>query len=121
MWLFAAGAKIASPLAAYELVAHVAPPGATTKALLAAAIACEAALGMAMALRVVRGFGLSLAALAVATAVLLAVRANADELVPCGCFGDALGATVAESLVRNAVLAAVHVALIVWRRRTPPT
>jgi hypothetical protein len=117
MWLVAAGGKIASPLAAYELLARVAPPGPTSKALLSLAIAGEATLGAAMMLRVVRGFGLSLAALGVASAVLLAVLSTDGELVPCACFGDAFGATVRESLVRNAVLAAALVALILWSRR----
>jgi hypothetical protein len=120
MWLVAALGKIASPLAPYELVARVAPPGAGSKALLALAVAGEATLGAAMTLRVVRGFGLSLAALAVASGVLLAVLSTDGELVPCACFGDAFGATVRESLVRNAVLGAALVALILWGRRRDP-
>jgi hypothetical protein len=117
MWLFAAAAKIASPLASYELVARVAGPGGSTKALLAVAVAAEAALGAAMVLRVLRGFAVSLAGLAVASAVLVGVVWKDGELVPCGCFGDALGATAGESLVRNGVLGAAHVALILWGRR----
>jgi hypothetical protein len=117
MWLAAAAGKIASPLAAYELVARVAPTGAPSKALLAAAIACEATLGAAMILRVVRGFELSLAALATGSGVLFAVLSTDGELVPCSCFGDAFGTTVKESLVHNAVLASALVALILWSRR----
>jgi hypothetical protein len=52
-----------------------------------------------------------------ASAVLLVVRSSAGELVPCGCFGDFLGTTLDGALVRNAVLAAVLVALILWSRR----
>jgi len=117
MWLLAAAGKIASPLAPYELIARVAPAGAPSKALLAAAVAGEAALGAAMLLRVVRGFELSLAALATASGVLFAVLSSDGELVPCACFGDAFGTTVKESLVHNAVLAAALVALILWSRR----
>jgi hypothetical protein len=116
MWLFAAGAKLASPLAVYELTAHVAPPGAASKALVAAAIAGETLLGAAMVLRVVRGFGLSIAGLAALTGVLLAVRAAAGELVPCGCLGDALAPTLDGAILRNAVLASILAALMVWRR-----
>ena len=117
MWLVAAAAKIASPLVPYELVTHVAPPGAASKALLAAAVGAEVALGAAMVLRAVNGFALSLAGLLVASLILLAVRATAGELVPCGCFGDLLGTTLDGALIRNAVLAAALVALILWNRR----
>jgi hypothetical protein len=116
MWLFAAATKLAAPLAPYELLAHVVPPGAPSRMALAAAVGAETILGAAMILRVVRGFAASLAALAVATAVLVAVRTSAPDLVPCGCFGDVLGTTLDGALWRNAVLAAVHVALILWRR-----
>ena len=117
MWLVAAGAKLAFPLVPYELVTHVAPPGVPSKVLLAVAVGAEVALGAAMVLRAVSGLALSLAGLLVASGVLVAVRSTAGELVPCGCFGDLLGTTLDGALVRNAVLAAVLVALIVWNRR----
>lgn len=119
MWLAAAASKVASPLVAYEIVCHVVAPGATAKAFLAAAAALEVALGAAMVLRAVKGFALSLAGLAAASAVLLVVRSSAGELVPCGCFGDLLGTTLDGALIRNAVLAAALVALILWSRRKP--
>ncbi len=118
MWLFAAGAKIAAPLEAYEFAARVVDPGASAKLALAATVGAEAALGAAMALRVVRGFGLSLVAILAAEAALVHVRAQDGALVPCGCFGEALGATVDQALLRNAVLAAALVGLIVWERRS---
>jgi len=117
MWLVAAAAKLASPLVPYEMVTHAVDPGSPSKALLAAAVACEVALGAAMVLRAVQGFALSLAGLVAASLVLLAVRASAAELVPCGCFGDVLGTTLDGALIRNAVLAAVLVALILWNRK----
>lgn len=121
MWLAAAAAKVSSPLVAYEIVCHVAEPGAPAKAFLATAVGLETALGAAMLLRAVRGYALSLAGLAAASAVLLVVRGTAGELVPCGCFGDLLGTTLDGALWRNAVLAAVLAALILWsRRKTAP-
>jgi hypothetical protein len=117
MWLVAAAAKIAAPLVAYEMVAHAVEPGAPSKALLAAAVCGEVALGAAMVLRALQGFALSLVGLVAASAVLLAVRASAVEFVPCGCFGDVLGTSLDGALVRNAVLAAVLVALILWNRK----
>lgn len=119
MWLAAAAAKVSSPLVAYEIVCHVVAPGAPAKTLLAVAAGLEVALGVAMLLRAVQGFALSLAGLAAASAVLLAVRSSAGELVPCGCFGDFLGTTLDGALIRNALLAAVLVALILWSRRKP--
>jgi hypothetical protein len=116
MWLVAAAAKLASPLVPYEMVAHAVDPGTPTRAVLAAAVAAEVALGTAMVLRAVQGFALSLAGLAAASFVLFAVRRSAEELVPCGCFGDVLGTTLDGALIRNAVLAAVLVALILWSR-----
>ncbi len=113
MWLVAAAAKIASPLEAYELAARVAPAGAASKASLATAVAAEAALGAAMILRVVRGFGLSLLGIAAASGVLLVARDAQSAFAPCGCFGDAFGTTVNDALVRNGVLAAVLAALLV--------
>jgi HAMP domain-containing protein len=120
MWLVAAAAKLASPLVPYEMVAHAVDPGTPTKALLAGAVACEVALGVAMVLRAIQGFALSLAGLVAASLVLLAVRSSAAELVPCGCFGDMLGTTLDQSLVRNAILAAILVALILWNRKRVP-
>ena len=117
MWLVAAAAKLASPLVPYEMVAHAVQPGTPSRAVLAAAVACEVALGVGMVLRAVQGFALSLAGLVLASLVLLAVRSSAAELVPCGCFGDLLGTTLDGSLVRNAILAAVLVALILWSRK----
>jgi hypothetical protein len=116
MWLFAAGAKIASPLASYELVARAVPPGLAPKPLLAAAIAVEACLGAAMVLRAVRGLAWSLAGLAAASATAAVVWADAGNQVQCGCFGAFFGATLDAALARNAVLAAVHVALMLWCR-----
>ncbi len=112
MWLAAAAGKVASPLDAYEFTARIVPPGGGAKLALAAAVAGEAALGAAMALRAIRGFWASLAALGIATAALLVVRARAGALVPCGCFGPALGDTIDAALVRNGVLAGVLVALL---------
>jgi hypothetical protein len=117
MWLVAAVAKIAKPTAAFQLVSRVAPPGVSPKLLLAAAIAAETYLGASMCLRAVRGFGWSLAGIAVASGALLAVRWQMGNSFPCGCFGMLLGTTVDEALLRNAAVAAVHVALLVWGRR----
>ena len=117
MWLVAAAAKIAAPLVPYEMITHAVDPGSPSRALLAAAVACEVALGAAMVLRAVQGFALTLAGLVAASLVLLAVRASAAELVPCGCFGDVLGTTLDGALIRNAVLAAVLIALILWSRK----
>jgi hypothetical protein len=118
-WLAAAAAKLARPAAAYELAARAVPPGVSGKALVAAVVGLEAALGAAMCLRAVRGLGPSLAALAALSAALLAVRVGSGPAFPCGCFGNLLGRTVDEALLRNAALAAVHVALLVGARRRP--
>ena len=117
MWLAAAALKIASPLEPYELVTHVVPSGTVSVAVLAAAVALEVALGVAMVTRAAQGFALTLAGLTLASLVLWAVRLSASELVPCGCFGDFLGTTLDGALIRNGVLCAVLVALIVWSRR----
>lgn len=117
MWLVAAAAKISSPLVPYEMVAHAVDPGTPSRTFLAVAVCGEVALGTAMILRAIQGFALSLAGLVAASLVLLAVRKSAEELVPCGCFGDLLGTTLDGALVRNAVLAAVLVALILWSRK----
>jgi hypothetical protein len=121
MWLLAAAGKIASPLSAYELTVYALPAGTTAKAALTLAVALEVFLGAAMCLRVVRSFVWSLAGLLVAIGLLLLVRSRAEELVPCGCFGDFLGTTVDGALVRDGVLVAIHAALILWSRiRTAP-
>lgn len=117
MWLVAAAAKLASPLEPYEMLAHAVPPGTASRAALAVAVCAEVALGAAMVLRAVQGFALTLAGLGAASLVLLEVRRSASELIPCGCFGDLLGTSLDGALVRNAVLAAVLVALILWSRR----
>jgi hypothetical protein len=119
MWLAAAGAKVSSPLVAYELVAHVVPVGPGARAALAAAVLAEVVVGVSMVTLAVRGFWASLVGLVVASGFLLVVRASASELVPCGCFGDLLGTTLDGALVRNAVLGAAHFGLILWSRDKP--
>lgn len=114
MWLVAAATKASAPLESYEFTSYVAAPGWPAKALVVAAVAGEAALGAAMCLRAVRGLGWSLAALAAAEAALLVARHRAaGELLRCGCFGGLAASTVEEALLRNGILAAVHVAGIV--------
>jgi hypothetical protein len=116
MWLVAAAAKLMWPLPTYEFGARALGAGATTKALLATAVAVEAALGAAMLLRVVRGFAPSLAWLGVLFAVLLVVYSKDGALVPCSCFGEST-ATVGQMLVVDPILAAALVALILWGKR----
>lgn len=120
MWLLAAGSKLQAPLAAFELTTR-AVPYAAARLTLAAVIGAEVLVGTAMVLRALRGLWMSLAGLAVASAALLYVRSTAGELVPCGCFGKMFGTTIDDALRNNAVLAAVHVALIVWSRVKPAT
>jgi len=128
MWLFAAATKIVGPLVAYEFAAQATSPGIGAKAALVATITLETLLGGAMLLRAVgavRGFAASLSGLAVACAALLQVKAHAKpgEIVQCGCYGDAFESSLDGELVRNAVMAAVLVALILWaaasRKRRP--
>jgi hypothetical protein len=119
-WLFAALSKLSGPLEAYEFAARVVPAGVTAKGAVAATVGAEAALGAAMMLRACVGLWPSLVGLALATAALLMVRAAEGGMVPCGCMGESLGATIDQALVRNAVLAAPIVALIVWRRVRAP-
>jgi uncharacterized membrane protein len=119
MWLFAAAAKIAAPLTAYEFVARVVPPGLPAKTALVVAIAAETLLGAAMALRAVgaaRGFSLSLLGLAVACVALVRVQMHAKvgEIVQCGCYGDAFAGTLVDELVRNGVMAGVLGVLLAW-------
>lgn len=116
-WLLAAAAKLAKPYAAFELAVHAAPAGTPVKPFLIAAIAAEAALGTAMCLRVVRGFGASLCGVGAATVVLLAARAEGGPGLSCGCFGPLFGESLDGALARNAVLAALHVGLLVVARR----
>lgn len=119
MWLLAAGAKVASPSLAYEFASRAVPEGVPTKPALAAVVAGEALLGAAMCLRAVRGLAASLAALVAMSALLLhLLSAGPAELIQCGCFGPLFGSpTLHGALVRNAVLIAVHAALLVWARR----
>jgi hypothetical protein len=122
MWLTAAALKIAHPLGALELSAHFAPAAMPPKAAVAAVVALETTLGAAMCLRAIRGFWPSLAALLLLSGALLLAMSNVQSsLVPCGCFGDLLGTTIEGALVRNGVLVALHVALILWGRAKPPT
>lgn len=124
-WLFAAAAKIVWPLTAYEFTARVVPPGAAAKSALIVAIAAEALLGAAMTLRAlgaVRGFLLSLVGLGVASGALFHVKSHAKvgEIVQCGCYGDAFGATLDGELVRNGVAAGALVVLLAWAFATRP-
>src|SRR5207247_6868838 len=69
MWLFAAGAKLASPLVPYEFLARAVAPGPAAKAALVASIVGETLLGAAVVLRPVRAgarFPLSLPGLGLA-------------------------------------------------------
>jgi hypothetical protein len=117
MWLVAAATKIASPLPAYELTAQAVPPGLHPKVVLAALVAAEVCLGAAMCLRALKGLGWSLVALALASAVLVVLKQRAEEqLIPCGCFGKLFNTSLEGALVRNAIVGAVHVALILWNR-----
>jgi hypothetical protein len=117
MWITSAWLKLHRPLGAIELVAHVTPDGMSSKAAVAAVVGAEATLGALMCLRAIRGFVPSLAALVLLSGVLVLVWQRGEgTLVPCGCFGDLFGTTALEGLVRNAVLVAAHVALILWGR-----
>lgn len=120
LWLVAAGAKLANPLTAFEMVVHVVPAPGAAKAALALAIGAETALGAAMVLCAIEGFVASIAGLAATTAVLVVVRLAAGRLTPCGCFGDLLGTTVDGAIVRNAVLIAILAALA-WSARRAGT
>ena len=120
MWLFAAATKLQAPLAAYELTTRAVPYGAA-RLCLAAVIGAEVLVGAAMVLRAIRGLWASFGGLLLASAALLHVRSSAGELVPCGCFGKMFGTTIDDALRNNAVLLAVHVALIVWSRVRPAT
>jgi hypothetical protein len=119
MWLLAAGAKAMSPWLAYEFAARAVPEGVPTKPSLALVVAGEAFLGAAMCLRAVRSLAWSLAGLLAMTAMLVALTsAGPAELIQCGCFGPLFGTpTLAGAIVRNAVLIAAHVALMLWARR----
>jgi methylamine utilization protein MauE len=122
MWLFAASLKIARPVGALELTAHLVPASVPSKAAVAAAVGAETILGAAMCLRAIRGFVPSLALLLVFSGFLLVARSQVEgTLVPCGCFGDLFGASIDEALVRNGVLVALHLGLILWGRAKPST
>lgn len=121
MWLFAAGAKLASPLAPYEFLARVVPAGPLAKSVFAASIGIEALLGAAMLLRAIPaavGLALSVAGLAAASATLLMVRARSDGFVQCGCYGTAVRMSIDGELAVNAAMAAVLAALLVWMAAT---
>lgn len=111
MWLFAAAAKAADVLPAYEFTARVVPPGAATSAALGVAVALEAALGLGMLLGVLRGFVPTVLGLAAALAALWRVKTLHDGRVPCGCFSTFAEGTVDEAIVRNLVLAGIAAAL----------
>jgi hypothetical protein len=117
MWLTAAALKIARPIGAIEMTAHVVPAGVSSKLAVALVVAAETTLGAAMCLRAFRTLLPSLAALlAFSGALLVAWNELGDELVKCGCFGDLLGTTITGALVRNGVLAALHLAVILCCR-----
>jgi len=121
MWLFAAVAKTVKPQAAFELASRAAPPGISPKIFLAGAIAAETFLGAAMCTRAVKSLRWSLGGIAVATAALLSMRLQVGPKFRCGCFGTSLGTTVDDALLRNAVIIAIHVGLMLWARATPHT
>ena len=122
MWLFSASMKIAKPLGAVELTAHVVPGGMSSKAAVALVVGAETVLGSAMCLRAIRGFVPSLVALLALSGALVVVWTRGEaELVKCGCFGDLFGTTALEALIRNGVLVALHVALILWGRAKAAT
>jgi hypothetical protein len=125
-WLFAAVAKVWTPLPAYEFTARAVPPGIVAKSLFVAAVAAEALLGSLMLLRAIspmRGFAVSLAGLAAAAAMLLHVRSKAGGLLQCGCYGHVFFSSIDGELALDAVMAAILVALLVWgfatRARSP--
>jgi hypothetical protein len=119
MWLFAAGAKVAAPLPAYEFLSRALPPGPVAKSVFVAAVAAESLLGALMLLRAIapmRGFALTLAGLAAASGMLLFVRSKADGLLQCGCYGHVFFSSIDGELVLDASMAAILIALLVWGR-----
>lgn len=117
MWLFAAGAKVMSPLPAYEFLTRALPAGLAAKAVLVAGVTAESLLGAAMLLRAIRAapaFAMSLAGLAAACALLLDVRSKASGILQCGCYGHVFYSTIDGELVFDAAMAAVLVALLAW-------
>lgn len=120
-WLFAAGAKVWTPLPAYEFVARALPPGFVAKSAFVAAVAAESLLGSLMVLRAIppmRAFVASLAGLAAACAMLLLVRSKAGGLLQCGCYGHVFFSSIDGELVLNASMMAALIALLAWGRLT---
>jgi len=119
MWLFAAGAKLVSPTAAYEFAGRVVPAGHAAKAALIVVITAETLLGAAMVLRAVgavRGFLASIVLLGVACGALHHVESHAKvgEEIQCGCYGDAFAGSLSRELGRNAWMAGALVVLVAW-------
>lgn len=122
MWLTSASLKIARPLGALELASQLAPAALPPKVTVGVLVGLETTLGAAMCLRAIRGLWPSLAALLLLGApLLIGLSKVKDTLMPCGCFGDLLGTTIEGALVRNGVLVALHVALILWGRAKTKT
>jgi len=113
MWLVSAGAKLLTPLPAYELIAADVGGGTTAHLTFAVLVGAEVLLGVLMALGVIRGLYASLGLLLVFTTALIRVRAAWGGTFSCGCFGDT--ATIDEALLRNGILAGVVAAMILAR------
>jgi len=121
MWLLAAGAKVWTPLPAYEFLARAVPAGPAAKAVFVAGVAAESLLGALMVLRAIapaRAFAATLAGLALASALLVVVRSKAGGQLQCGCYGHVLFSSIDGELTLNAALTAILVALLVWAGAT---
>lgn len=119
MWAWAALGKGLQAEPALETVSTVVEGRRAAQVALALVVGLEAALAVAILLRVVRGLWSSLVLLVPFTAFLWHVDAEGGEMLPCGCFGRT-DATVAESMTRNIWIALAILAVIAfdaWSRR----
>lgn len=119
MWAWAAFGKGLQAEPVLETVASVIEGRRLAQVVLASVVGLEAALAVAILLRVVRGLWSSLLLLVPFTGFLWYVDARGGDMLPCGCFGRT-DATVAESMTRNiwiAIGVLAVLALDAWSRR----
>ena len=123
MWIVAAISTLLAPATAYEFTVRLVGTSVAATPALTVWVALEAGLGAGMLLGALRGYVPTAAMLVAASTALLIVKSRYNGQVRCGCMGLMADESVDQSLVRNAVLIAVVVALALLARfsyRTHP-